>query len=147
MPYHKGDTSGLYYYVLVPTPPPTHSQGGAHPQVSGFDLLFKKPNKNRTRERNIPKSSGLRRCLLQFCTFRENLLSLACLGAEGEGNTPQQCNYSTLAQQQIAKRASKGFFKPQPSPGEKSTTCVNTIAWMFGLGCLSLWLHVYGASG
>lgn len=33
-----------------------------------------------------------------------------------------------------------------PSRG-KNTTCVNTIAWTFGLGCLSLWLHILGASG
>lgn len=52
----------------------------------------------------------MKRRLSQFCTLKQNQLPLACLGVEGEGSTQKPCNYSALAQQQRAKRASKAFL-------------------------------------
>lgn len=37
-------------------------------------------------------------CLTSFCTVKQNLLPLACLGVEGEESTKKLCNYCVLAQ-------------------------------------------------
>lgn len=67
-----------------------------------------KPNKNK--KGNLVKSDGMKRRLSQFCILKQNQLPLACLGVEGEGSAQKQHNYSALAQQQRAKRASKAFL-------------------------------------
>lgn len=68
-----------------------------------------KTNK-KNKKGNLVKSDGMKRRLSQFCTLKQNQLPLACFGVEGEGSTQKQCNYSALAQQQRAKRASKAFL-------------------------------------
>ncbi len=89
-----------------------HTTKGAHLEVVYFAIysewITQKTNKNK--KGNPVKSSGMNTRLSQFCTLKQNQLPLACLGVEGERSTQKQCNYSALAQQQRAKRASKAFL-------------------------------------
>lgn len=80
-----------------------------HLQVSCCHI-FRMNKTNTNKKGNLVKSDGMKRHLFQFCTLKQNQLPLACLGVEGKGSTQKQRNYSALAQQQRAKRASKAFL-------------------------------------
>lgn len=82
------------------------------------------------------KSIKMKRCLSQFCTVKQNQLPLACLGVEGEGSAQKQCNYSALAQQQRAKRASKAFLWAKRGSSEEKAQPVCEYQ------CMDLWFSL-----
>lgn len=87
-----------------------HKTNALHLEVVDVAIIFRMNKTNKNKKGNLVKSNGRKRHLSQFCTFKQNQLPSACLRAEGEGSTQKQCNYSALAQQQRAKRASKAFL-------------------------------------
>lgn len=58
-------------------------------------------------------------CLTPFCTVKQNLLPLACLGVEGEESTKKLCNYCVLAQQQRAKEHQRLSSEQTGAPSEE----------------------------
>lgn len=82
-------------------------------------------NKNTNKNIN-PKSTGMKTCLTPFCTVKQNLLPLACLGVEGEGSTKKPCNYCVLAQQQRAKSIKDFPLSKLGLPQRKKPSCVNS---------------------
>lgn len=63
-------------------------------------------------------------CLTPFCTVKQNLLPLACLGVEGEESTKKLCNYCVLAQQQRAKEHQRLSSEQTGAPSEEKARAV-----------------------